>query len=72
MNVMSEGGQQQVMEGTKQQPDEIEERLKIVKESIKSKLDKFNLSKQTSKKSIKTKLLLNARGFSQQECGRYS
>ena len=64
---MSEGGQQQVMEGTKQQPDEIEERLKIVKESIKSKLDKFNLSKQTSKKSIKTKLLLNARGFSQQE-----
>ena len=72
MNVMSEGGQQQVMEGTKQQPDEIEEKLKIVKESIKSKLDKFNLSKQTSKKSIKTKLLLNARGFSQQECGRYS
>ena len=69
---MSEGGQQQVMKGTKQQPDEIEERLKIVKESIKSKLDKFNLSKQTSKKSIKTKLLLNARGFSQQECGRYS
>ena len=69
---MSEGGQQQVMEGTKQQPDVIEERLKIVKESIKSKLDKFNLSKQTSKKSIKTKLLLNARGFSQQECGRYS
>ena len=69
---MSEGGQQQVMEGTKQQPDEIEERLKIVKESIKSKLGKSNLSKQTSKKSIKTKLLLNARGFSQQECGRYS
>ena len=69
---MSEGGQQQVMEGTKQKPDKIEERLKIVKESIKSKLDKFNLSKQTSKKSIKTKLLLNARGFSQQECGRYS
>ena len=38
----SQNDQQQVIEGSKRQPADLQERLKIAKESIKSKLDKFN------------------------------
>ena len=42
------------------QPGEIQERLKIAKESIKSKLDKFNWRKNTIRKtSVKIKLPAN-------------
>ena len=44
--VNAEGDQQQVIDDTKRQPGEIQERLKIAKESIKSKLDKFNSTKK--------------------------
>ena len=42
LTVNAEGDQQQVIDDTKRQPGEIQERLKKPKESIKSKLDKFN------------------------------
>ena len=46
----AEGDHQQVIDDTKRQPGEIQERLKIAKESIKSKLDKFNSRKKTQEK----------------------
>ena len=58
ITVNSEGDQQQVIDDTKRQPGEIQERLKIAKESIKSMLDKFNSrKKQVRKTSVKIKLL---------------
>ena len=52
ITVNSEGDQQQVIDDTKRQPGEMQGRLKIAKESIKSMLDKFNSRKKTSKKNI--------------------
>ena len=46
----SQHDQQQVMEDSKRQPAEIQERLQIAKESIKSKLDKFNSRKKHGQK----------------------
>ena len=48
----SQDDQQQFMEDSKRQPAEIQERLKIAKESIKCKLEKFNLRKKYSKKKV--------------------
>ena len=52
----SQDDQQQVMEDSKRQPAEIQERLKIAKESIKCKLEKFNSRKKHRKKLTKIKL----------------
>ena len=72
----AEGDQQQVIDDTKRQPGDLQEWLKVAKESIKSKLDKFNSRKKNtiSKTSLKKscRQLFNARGFSQQECGPYT
>ena len=48
----SQDDQQQVMEDSKKQPAEIQERLQIAKESIKSKLDKFNSRKKHGQKKV--------------------
>ena len=40
------------MEDSKKQPTEIQERLQIAKESIKSKLDKFNSRKKHGQKKV--------------------
>ena len=55
ITVNTEGDQQQVIDDTKRQPGEIQERLKIAKELIKSKLDKFNSRKKHNKKNISKK-----------------
>ena len=43
------------MVDTKRQPGEIQERLKIARELIKSKLDKFNSSKKHNEKTVSEK-----------------
>ena len=43
------------MEDSKSQPAETQERLKIAKESIKSKFDKFNSRKKHSQKKVEKK-----------------
>ena len=45
-------GDQQVIDDAKRQPHEIQERLKVAKESIKSKLDKFNSIKTHNCKNV--------------------
>ena len=70
----SQDDQQQVMEDSKSQPADIQEKLKIAKESIKSKLDKFNLRKAVRKELRKTKatiLRLIPENKNEQECGPY-
>ena len=58
LTVNSEGDQQQVIDDTQRQPGEIQEKLKLAKESVKSMLDKFNSrKKQLRKTSVKIKLL---------------
>ena len=60
ITVNAEGDQQQVIDDTKRQPDEIQERLKLAKKSIKSKLDKFNSRKKHNKKNVsKNKVAAN-------------
>ena len=48
----SQDDQQRVMEDSKKQPAEIQERLQIAKESIKSKLAKFNSRKKHGQKKL--------------------
>ena len=60
ITVNAEGDQQQVIDDTKRQPDEIQKRLKLAKKSIKSKLDKFNSRKKHNKENVsKNKVAAN-------------
>ena len=59
ITVNAEGDQQQVIDDTKRQPDQIQERLKLAKKSIRSKLDKFNSRKNNTKNVSKNKVAVN-------------
>ena len=51
----AEGDEEQVIDDNKRQPDEIQERLKVAKVLIKSKLDKFNSRKKHNKENVSKK-----------------
>ena len=55
ITVNAKGDQQQVIDDTKRQPGQIQERLKIANKLIKSKLGKFNSRKKHNKKNVSKK-----------------
>ena len=67
ITLISEGDQWHVIEESRRKEAEIQKRLTIAKESIKSKVQKSNSRENTiRKKSISSNQLFYARGFSKQ------